>query len=194
MIVSISNIKGGVGKTTSAIALATAAARKGYDVKVVDLDPTGSASAWAAEAAEVGDELPFDVVPGNLATIKALRPGSNEYVFIDCPPLGQSIDAAQKAADFVLVPFQTTSADVSKTFQAVESLEAEEKPYGVVITRATPREQGHKEAIALLEERSMSYFETLIPQRAAVKRAFGYCFGEDLFGYDKLFDELEEAM
>ena len=47
MIVAVVNIKGGVGKTTTAIALATLAARAGLDTVVLDADEQSSASLWA---------------------------------------------------------------------------------------------------------------------------------------------------
>lgn len=39
MIIAVVNLKGGVGKTISSIALATAAARDGVEVRVIDTDP-----------------------------------------------------------------------------------------------------------------------------------------------------------
>ena len=38
MIIGVTNIKGGVGKTTSSLAIATAAQRSGLSVTVVDTD------------------------------------------------------------------------------------------------------------------------------------------------------------
>ena len=76
MIIAVVNLKGGVGKTISSIALATAASRDGVKVRVIDTDPQGSATTWAAEAEDAGEPLPFPVVPGNVATVSRLRDGA----------------------------------------------------------------------------------------------------------------------
>ena len=64
MIVAVVNIKGGVGKTTTAIALATLAARAGLDTVVLDADEQSSASLWAWNAEQDGRPLPFPAPAG----------------------------------------------------------------------------------------------------------------------------------
>ena len=51
-IVTISNLKGGVGKTVSVVNLAASYARMGKRVLVVDMDPQGDATGYFGVEAE----------------------------------------------------------------------------------------------------------------------------------------------
>lgn len=46
-IVAIISQKGGAGKTTLSVHLATAGAQSGHSAAIVDLDPQGTAASWA---------------------------------------------------------------------------------------------------------------------------------------------------
>ena len=88
MIISVINLKGGSGKTTTAMALATAAARHNRNVSVLDTDPQGDATTWAGDAEDAGETLPFTVDSANIGKLKRLRKtmADDELVIIDCPP------------------------------------------------------------------------------------------------------------
>ena len=73
MIISVINLKGGSGKTTTAMALATAAARHNRNVSVLDTDPQGDATTWAGDAEDAGETLPFTVDSANIGKLKRLR-------------------------------------------------------------------------------------------------------------------------
>ena len=116
MIIGVTNIKGGVGKTTSSLAIATAAQRSGLSVTVVDTDPQGSATLWAQAAEDADDPLPFPVVSKNQAEIRRMRERrpdrDGELIVIDTPPNGAVVDEAIKTADFVVIPTLSSPIDL----------------------------------------------------------------------------------
>lgn len=197
MIIGVLNIKGGVGKTTSAMAIATAAARDGGDVTVVDTDPQGSATLWAQAAADNGDPLPFPVVSRNRAEVRRMReqrPDSEDgIIVIDCPPNGDVISETIRTADFVVVPSTASPIDLQQTMETCAACQDAGKDYGVLIVMARRGTVSLSRFRDTVEAAGAGIFDTEIPLREAFKGDFGHTFKSNLHGYEDVWKELKEA-
>jgi chromosome partitioning protein len=117
-IIAVVNQKGGSGKTTVSMQLAGAIARQGKKVLVVDADPQGTATRWAASADD-DNPFPASVVGLSAASTKVHREVKKfvddyDCIIIDCPPAADSPvpQSALMIADIALVPLIPSPLDM----------------------------------------------------------------------------------
>ncbi|MBY0282098.1 MAG: AAA family ATPase [Alphaproteobacteria bacterium] len=121
MIISVLNQKGGVGKTTLSIHIASTLALAGKSSLLIDADVQRSAMDWAASR-EI--EPIFNVVGISTNSIhKEVRLMGDKYDFIiiDGPPRIYDVaKSAIAASDIVLIPLQPSPYDVWSAKEVVD--------------------------------------------------------------------------
>ncbi|KQB87609.1 AAA family ATPase [Corynebacterium lowii] len=191
-IITICHLKGGTGKTTTTILLATALTRLGYSVTVYDADPQGSASEWEAQAAENGNPLHFSVTVANPTTLTRIHTNT-DYVLIDCPPGGTAaINTAIKVADEIIIPTSPSEIEVDRMWDTLAL--AGDKTVRVLITSARLGTNALNNMRSALKSEHVPTFRTVIPLRQKIKAMWGTNPSGYLHGYDSLADAIAGPM
>ena len=171
MIISVLNQKGGVGKTTLSINLASAFALAGESTLLIDADPQSSALDW--QASREGDTL-FPVVGMARATLHKDVPGlqsQHQKVVIDGPPrVNDLAKSAILASDLIIIPVQPSPYDIWAADEIVKLIEESmmfkpELKARFVVNRLVSKTAIGREVAAALKDYPFQVFETAITQR-----------------------------
>ncbi|MDJ0276016.1 ParA family protein [Sphingomonas sp. 2R-10] len=183
-VITMLSPKGGVGKTTTALILATELAAGGRTVVMIDADPNFPLARWAGKEGKPGNieviaEIDEDEIIG---TIDAARKRA-DYVIVDLE--GKASARATNAlmmSNLALVPIQGSELDAveaARAFKVVRNAGTARQrplPYAAVLTRAPasirlwPRDL--KAVVANLEGAGIPMIATALAERGAFRGLF----------------------
>lgn len=137
-IVAFASDKGGMGKSTTALNLACAAAEDRMEVAVLDLDPQASVGRWARLRKKAGHPprpLAETCVPIDIEDrLAELRGAGADLVLLDTAGRdNNAITTAIAAADLVLIPCHPTDLELSTLGPTMARLRAGQKKHYVLL-------------------------------------------------------------
>jgi chromosome partitioning protein len=167
-IIAIISQKGGAGKTTLAVHLATVAAEAGHTVAVIDLDPQATAASWSDRRVATAPE----VISGQATRLPALlktayENGASFLVLDTAPNADQTASLAARSADLVLIPCRAAAFDLEAIETTLLLAKTADKPAYVVLNAVPPRSGIGKEAAEGLTGRGARVAPHQLTQRAA---------------------------
>lgn len=175
-IISLVNQKGGVGKTTLSINIASYFAKKGHDTLIIDADPQGSVSQWQ----NIVNNKTIDVIHHPEATLHKHAGKLTKryrYTIIDAPPaLGDISQSAMLASNIVIVPVSPSALDLWSGNETVEMVKAARKynkklkAWLLVSKKIVGTKESHQIRGALKQYKT-KVFETEISMRIDYARA-----------------------
>jgi chromosome partitioning protein len=150
--------KGGAGKSTSAVLLATELAERGATVSVIDADPNKPVSRWARRPGKP-DRLSVIADVSEETIIDEIERAAHRTAFVIVDLEGTAsmmVGYAMSRADLVIIPTQGSQLDAAEAVKAIRLVHAQEKafrrtiPFAVLFTRTS----------AAIRPRSLQSIET----------------------------------
>jgi chromosome partitioning protein len=165
MNVVVTNLKGGVGKTTTAVYLAAVAATKGYDeVLLIDADRQASSAEWLEERPIEGVTIVEAPSERTLARAMSRHEG---VAIIDTPPGDERlVQSAINSADAVVIPTRAGGVEYPRVIVTLEMIPAG-TPRGIVVAAARLGTNDLDETIAWWKGENVPVWG-VIPERVGI--------------------------
>lgn len=138
-VLTIAQQKGGSGKTTLAVNLATAFLAAGQRVALLDTDPQGSLGRWFLQRRERLGAADMDFSTASAWGVgyeaEKLRK-TNDIVLIDTPPkIDSDLRPALREADLILIPVAASHVDLWATDGVLDLAARVGKPTTIILNR-----------------------------------------------------------
>lgn len=178
------NPKGGAGKSTSAVILATQLALKGADITLLDADPNKPVSEWAQHgAAPANIKVIADISEATIIDEIDAAAQRTPFVIVDLEGTASMMVAyAISRADLVIIPIQGSQLDAKQATKAIKLIRQQEKafrkaiPFAILFTR-TPSALRPRTLMHIQKEFSrhnIRSFLTQIHEREAYRALFSF--------------------
>lgn len=127
-IITITNQKGGVGKSTIALNLAAALADNKHSVFVVDADPQGTLSMWAKArqtCGHINENITISQKPWMPEEIlKLTQPPNYDFIIIDCGPANNKVTKATLVVSHLaFIPISPSPFDINSARATIELIQ-----------------------------------------------------------------------
>lgn len=183
-VISFANPKGGAGKTTTALLLASELAEKGAQITIIDADPEKWISGWGALPGKPSNiEIVRDVSEDTIVDQIEEASAQAQFVVVDLEGTASLMVAnAIGMSDLVVIPTQGSSMDAkggAKTIRLIRNQERMARrsiPHSVVLTRtsAAVTSRALRNVKDQLAAGGIDVFDTAIVERAAFRDLFDY--------------------
>ncbi|MCO5734813.1 ParA family protein [Rhizobium sp. SSA_523] len=181
-VITFANTKGGAGKTTAVLLLATELARQGHRVTVLDADPQFWMSRWydLSQPLQRLSVVPY-VTQASIDRHLEESRHSSDYILIDLPGARSPLLAkAIGLSDHVLIPIQGCAMDAQGGAHVLELLHYLDSklglkvPHSVVLTRVNSMvtTRALLAVKGLLAQRNVDVLNTPIIERSAFRDVF----------------------
>lgn len=191
-VVVMASPKGGAGKSTAAVLLATQLAESGATVTIIDADPNKPVSRWASRPGKPDTLTLVDNVTEQ-TVIRAIDDASRKTAFVIVDLEGTAsmmVVYAISRADLVIIPTSASLLDAVEAVSAVQVVQRQEEAFRIKIpsavlftkTSAAIRTRTLLSIEAELAENNVPVFDVRLHEREAFRAIFA--FGGTLSGLD----------
>lgn len=180
-VIVFASSKGGVGKTTSALTLATVLTHHDVPTTLIDADPNAPLALWSKRFPQS--------VPRSLTVSAAFRTdvadvidsAKDPYVIVDLEgSRNEEVSVAIGRADLVLIPMKGNQLDADEAVNVIRVIRKQETifrrtiPFRVFLSQTSPViiDKGMKDICAQMRENGIPMLRTAMVERSAYKAPF----------------------